>query len=108
MGDYNAFKTAVGAASDDALMQDIVKKYDAAGVSGGAAVTFKKGTNKITVKKVAQSKEMWSDNEYLQYAIRLIGLVNGKTYTAAGYSYDSTTYNFSAEVQSRVNPFTAE
>ena len=108
MGDYNAFKTAVGAASDDALMQDIVKKYDAAGVSGGAAVTFKKGTNSITVKKVAQTKKMWSDNKYLQYAVRLYKLVPGRIYTSVGYSFNGTTYNFSAEVQSRVNPFTAE
>lgn len=111
MGDYNAFKTAIGAASDDAALQAIVAKYDGTGVSGGAAVTFTKGENKITVKKVAQTKNMWSNNKYLQYAIRVIGLKSGKTYTAAGYSYDSTAtekYNFSAEVQSRVNPFTAE
>lgn len=110
MGDYNAFKTAVGATSDNALMQDIVAKYDAQN-KPGQAVTFNKDGKTITVKKVAQTKNMWSNNKYLQYAIRVIGLKSGKTYTAAGYSYDSTAtekYNFSAEVQSRVNPFTAE
>lgn len=107
MGDYNAFKTAIGAASDDAALQAIVAKYDTACVSDGAAVTFNKDGKKITVKKVAQTRKMWSNDVYLQYAIRLIGLTNGQTYTAAGYSY-GTDYNFSAEVQSKLNPFTAE
>lgn len=113
MGDYSAFKTAIGAATDDAALKAIVAKYDTAvdtndTVNAGDAVTFKKGTNSITVKKVAQTKKMWSNNDYLQYAIRLIGLVQNKTYTAAGYSYDSTNYNFSAEVLSKYNTLTAE
>ena len=113
MGDYSAFKTAIGAATDDAALQAIVAKYDNTvdtkdTVNAGDAVTFTKGTNKITVKKVAQTKKMWSNENYLQYAIRLIGLVNGKTYTAAGYSLEGNAYNFSAEVQSKLNPFTAE
>ena len=100
-------------ATDDAALQAIVEKYDNAvntndTVNAGDAVTFTKGTNKITVKKVAQTRKMWSNENYLQYAIRLIGLVNGKTYTAAGYSLNGNTYNFSAEVQSKLNPFTAE
>ena len=113
MGDYNAFKTAIGAATDEAALRAIVAKYDKTvdekdNVNPGDAVTFTKDTNKITVKKVAQSKEMWSDNEYLQYAVRLYKLVPGRIYTSVGYSFDGTTYNFSAEIQSRENTFEAD
>lgn len=105
MGDYNGFKNAVGVTSDDALMQQIVTKYDKNAEKSGAAVTFTKGSNQITVKKVKQNKEMWSNDYYLQYAVRLYKLVAGRTYTTVGYSNNGTDYNFSAEIQSRVNPF---
>ena len=113
MGDYNAFKTAIDAATDEAALRAIVAKYDKTvdekdNVNPGDSVTFTKDTNKITVKKVAQTKKMWSDNKYLQYAVRLYKLVPGRIYTSVGYSFDGTTYNFSAEIQSRENTFEAD
>ena len=113
MGDYNSFKAFLKE-NDEEVMKAIAKKYDATvensnnTVKQGDAVTFKynSGNNKITVKKVAQNKKMWENENNLQYAIRLYKLVGGRTYTTAGYSYNATDkYNFSAEVQSIVNPF---
>ncbi len=114
MGDYNSFKKAVAVDTDDTLMQSIINKYDSAVAANdtlkdGDAVTFSKDGKKITVKKVAQTKKMWENTNYLQYAVRLIEPVTGKTYTTVGYSYTTAgnvnTYTFSAEIQSRVNPF---
>ena len=74
-------------------------------INEGDALTLKKGDHTITVKKVKQNAHMWKSGANLQYAVRLYNLVTGRSYTGVAYSYNNGTYNFSAEIQTRVNPY---
>ena len=110
MDDYTAFKNAYGKdVTDEKLLKSIVKRYDAVvankDINEGDALTLKKGDHTITVKKVKQNAHMWKSGANLQYAVRLYNLVTGRSYTGVAYSYNNGTYNFSAEIQTRVNPY---
>ena len=114
MGDYTAFKNcysamSASAISDDALLNLIVTRYDQRvadnKITLGEPLTLKKGDHSITVKKVKQTAHMWEDANNLQYAVRLYKLVKGRSYTGVAYSYADGTYNFSKEIQTKVNPY---
>ena len=121
MGDYNAFRNYCGEA-DSTLLPNIAARYDEAvkkstEVNEGDPVSFRYGTGTaetkpyITVKRVKQTKLMWKGDEAFQYAVRLYKLVNSRSYTAVAYSASvvdgNTTYTFSNEIQTKVNPFTS-
>ena len=114
MGDYAAFKNcysamSASAISDDALLNLIVTRYDQRvadnKITLGEPLTLKKGDHSITVKKVKQTAHMWEDANNLQYAVRLYKLVKDRSYTGVAYSYSNGAYNFSKEIQTKVNPY---
>ena len=114
MGDYTAFKNcysamSASAISDDALLNLIVTRYDQRvadnKITLGEPLTLKKGDHSITVKKVKQTAHMWEDANNLQYAVRLYKLVKDRSYTGVAYSYSNGAYNFSKEIQTKVNPY---
>ena len=110
MGDYTAFKNCYPNETDEALLQRIVGRYDERvndnTITLGGPLTLTKGGNSITVKKVNQTAHMWQSGANLQYAVRLYKLVEGRSYTGVAYSFSNNTYNFSKEIQTRVNPYT--
>ena len=117
MGDYTAFKNcysamSASAISDDALLNLIVTRYDQRvadnKITLGEPLTLKKGDHSITVKKVKQTAHMWEDANNLQYAVRLYKLVKDRSYTGVAYSYSDSGYNFSKEIQTKVNPYAHE
>ena len=109
MGDYTAFKNCYANKTDEELLKLIVTRYDARvtdnTIKSGDPYTFTKGDQRITVKKVKQTAHMWEDANNLQYAVRLYKLVKGRSYTGVAYSYADGTYNFSKEIQTKVNPY---
>ena len=109
MGDYTAFKNCYTDKTDEELLKLIVTRYDARvtdnTIKSGDPYTFTKGDQRITVKKVKQTAHMWEDANNLQYAVRLYKLVKGRSYTGVAYSYADGTYNFSKEIQTKVNPY---
>lgn len=117
MGDYNAFRNyyELKGKSETELLDLIIQRYDTyigqiiedKAFVAGDPLTLKGGTNYITVKKVAQTKLMWEGSNAFQYAVRLYKLVDNRSYTAVAYSFDSNTYTFSNEIQTKVNPFTS-
>ena len=117
MGDYNAFRNyyELKGKSETELLDLIIKRYDTyigrdidgTEFAAGDPLTLKGGTNYITVKKIAQTKLMWEGSNAFQYAVRLYKLVDNRSYTAVAYSFDSNTYTFSNEIQTKVNPFTS-
>lgn len=109
MGDYTAFKNCYPDETDEDLLQRIVGRYDTRvsddKIELGAPLTLKKGDHSITVKKVNRTAHMWEDENNLQYAVRLYKLVKDRSYTGVAYSYSNSGYNFSKEIQTKVNPY---
>lgn len=112
MGDYTAFKNCYTDKTDEELLKLIISRYDTRVTDGtiklGEPYTFKKGDQRITVKKVKQTAHMWQSGANLQYAVRLYKLVEGRSYTGVAYSFSNNTYNFSKEIQTRVNPYSGK
>ena len=112
MGDYTAFKNCYPNVTDEDLLKLIISRYDTRVTEGkiklGEPYTFKKGDQRITVKKVKQTAHMWQSGANLQYAVRLYKLVEGRSYTGVAYSFSNNTYNFSKEIQTRVNPYSGK
>ncbi len=112
MGDYTAFKNCYPDETDEDLLKRIVARYDTrvddSTIDAGDPLTLKKGDHSITVKKVKQTAHMWEDENNLQYAVRLYKLVKDRSYTGVAYSYSNGVYNFSKEIQTKVNPYTYE
>lgn len=112
MGDYTAFKNCYPDETDENLLKLIISRYDTRVNEGkiklGEPYTFKKGDQRITVKKVKQTAHMWKNGDNLQYAVRLYKLVEGRSYTGVAYSFSDNTYNFSKEIQTRVNPYSGK
>ncbi len=112
MGDYTAFKNCYPDETDEDLLKRIVARYDTrvddSTIDAGDPLTLKKGDHSITVKKVKQTAHMWEDENNLQYAVRLYKLVKDRSYTGVAYSYSDSGYNFSKEIQTKVNPYAHE
>ena len=112
MGDYTAFKNCYPDETDEDLLKRIVARYDTrvddSTIDAGDPLTLKKGDHSITVKKVKQTAHMWEDENNLQYAVRLYKLVKDRSYTGVAYSYSDSGYNFSKEIQTKVNPYALE
>lgn len=112
MGDYTAFKNCYPDETDEELLKRIVARYDTrvgeSIIDAGDPLTLKTGDHSITVKKVKQTAHMWEDENNLQYAVRLYKLVKDRSYTGVAYSYSDSEYNFSKEIQTKVNPYALE
>ena len=111
IGDYQAFKAAkANNLTDEEVLQKFGALYKKTIIDNekdeNNYMTIKyNNTDSILVGRKSQTKYMWQgDNNQLQYALRMTkisGDYTDKTFTAVGYSLDSSNnYNFSAEMQS--------
>lgn len=79
---------------DAKVFVDGVQKYDF------LKLTFNNGKS-IRIYKVKQTKTMWDNDDYIQYALRIYNIDSNEQYAAVGYQMVNSKPVFSTEVKSK-------
>lgn len=79
---------------DANVFVDGVQKYDF------LKLTFNNGKS-IRIYKVKQTKTMWDNDDYIQYALRIYNIDSNEQYAAVGYQMVNSKPVFSTEVKSK-------
>lgn len=79
---------------DAKVFVDGVQKYDF------LKLTFNNGKS-IRIYKVKQTKTMWDNDDYIQYALRIYNIDSNEQYAAVGYQMVNSKPVFSTEIKSK-------
>ncbi len=99
--DYVAHKIKNSNMSVEQIVNYISNKYDAYIKNYDyIELTFNDGTAKsIKIYKVEQTKEMWSNSDYIQYALRIYNIASDLECVAVGYQTSNDNTIFSTEIK---------
>lgn len=99
--DYVAHKIKNSNMSVEQIVKHISTKYDDnIGSYDYIQLTFNDGAAKsIKIYKVKQTKEMWSNNDYIQYALRIYNIASNLECVAVGYQTSNDNTIFSTEIK---------
>lgn len=104
--EYVEYKMTNNGYSVADVLSYVSEKYDAKVFVNGVQqydflkLTFNNGKS-IRIYKVAQTKTMWDNNDYIQYALRIYNIDSNEQYAAVGYQLVNSKPVFSTEIKSK-------
>lgn len=104
--EYVEYKMTNNGYSVADVLSYVSEKYDAKVFVNGVQqynflkLTFNNGKS-IRIYKVEQTKTMWDNDDYIQYALRIYNIDSNEQYAAVGYQMFDSKPVFSTEIKSK-------
>lgn len=104
--EYVEYKMTNNGYSVADVLSYVSERYDAKVFVGGVQkydflkLTFNNGKS-IRIYKVKQTKTMWDNDDYIQYALRIYNIDSNEQYAAVGYQMVNSKPVFSTEIKSK-------